>query len=185
MAKQLNVSLSFTADTNAAKREIQSLQTALNSLAKTGSMNAGQSVVANLNADLREGMQAAAELQAQLESAVNVNTGKLDLNKFNNSLKASGKTLNSYAASLQKLGPAGVQAFTQMTTAIVHAEAPLVRINDRIKALGTSLANTARWQLSSGIVHGLIGGVQKAYYYAQDLNRSLNNIRIVTNYNTD
>ncbi|MDY4183836.1 MAG: hypothetical protein SOX92_06070 [Candidatus Onthovivens sp.] len=41
MAKQLNVSLSFTADTNAAKREIQSLQTALNSLAKTGSMNAG------------------------------------------------------------------------------------------------------------------------------------------------
>lgn len=185
MAKQLNVSLSFTADTNAAKREIQSLQTALNSLAKTGSMNAGQSVVANLNADLREGMQAAAELQAQLESAVNVNTGKLDLNKFNNSLKASGKTLNSYAASLQKLGPAGVQAFTQMTTAIVHAEAPLVRVNDRIKALGTSLANTARWQLSSGIVHGLIGGVQKAYYYAQDLNRSLNNIRIVTNYNTD
>ncbi|MCI7444476.1 MAG: hypothetical protein MSA89_15585 [Clostridium sp.] len=46
-----------------------------------------------------------------------------------------------------------------MTTAIVHAEAPLVRVNDRIKALGTSLANTARWQLSSGIVHGLIGGV--------------------------
>mgnify|MGYP000050810644 FL=1 len=43
--------------------------------------------VLKLNEDLREGMHAAAELQAKLESAVNVKTGKLDLNKFNSSLK--------------------------------------------------------------------------------------------------
>jgi hypothetical protein len=29
-------------------------------------------------------------------------------------------------------------------------------------------------------MHGLIGGIQSAYGYAQDLNESLNNIRIVT-----
>jgi len=45
--------------------------------------------------------------------------------------------------------------------------------------------NTARWQLSSSMLHGFMGAVQSAYGYAQDLNESLNNIRIVTGANID
>ena len=186
MAKQLNVSLSFTADANAAKREIQSLQQALNNLAKFGTTDLPiGNEVSKLNEDLREGMHAAADLQAKLESAVNVKTGKLDLNKFNSSLRQGKTSLQDYATSLSKLGPQGVEAFNQVANAIVHAEAPILRVNSKIKELGVSLANTARWQLSSSIVHGLIGGMQKAYYYAQSLNRSLNDIRIVTGYSAD
>jgi hypothetical protein len=48
-----------------------------------------------------------------------------------------------------------------------------------------TLKNTARWQISSSILHGFMGAIQNAYNYAQDLNQSLNNIRIVTGYNTD
>jgi hypothetical protein len=44
----------------------------------------------------------------------------------------------------------------------------------------TVLKNTARWQISSSILHGFIGSIQSAYGYAQNLNESLNNIRIVT-----
>jgi hypothetical protein len=46
--------------------------------------------------------------------------------------------------------------------------------------MGTVLKNTARWQLSSSILHGFMGTMSSAYGYAQDLNESLNNIRIVT-----
>lgn len=186
MAKQLNVSLSFTADANAAKREIQSLQQALNNLAKFGTtgLPIGNEVL-KLNEDLREGMHAAAELQAKLESAVNVKTGKLDLNKFNSSLKQGKTSLQDYAISLSKLGEQGVEAFNQVANAIVHAEAPIFRVNNKIKELGVTLANSARWQLSSSIIHGLMGGMQKAYYYAQNLNRSLNDIRIVTGYSAE
>lgn len=42
------------------------------------------------------------------------------------------------------------------------------------------MKNTARWQLTSGMLHGFIGAVQTAYGYTQDLNESLNSIRIVT-----
>ena len=34
-------------------------------------------------------------------------------------------------------------------------------------------------------MHGVQGSIQKAYYYAEDLNKSLNNIRIVTGQNND
>jgi len=47
------------------------------------------------------------------------------------------------------------------------------------------LKNTARWQLSSSILHGFIGGLQSAWGYAKDLDESLNNIRIVTGYSSD
>jgi TP901 family phage tail tape measure protein len=78
-----------------------------------------------------------------------------------------------------------MEVFNSMTRAIVNAEAPIFRVNSKIKELGVTLANTARWQLSSSIIHGLMGGMQKAYYYAQNLNRSLNDIRIVTRYSAE
>jgi hypothetical protein len=51
--------------------------------------------------------------------------------------------------------------------------------------MGTTLKNTARWQISSSILHGFMGAIQSAFGYAQDLNESLNNIRIVTGQNID
>jgi hypothetical protein len=54
-----------------------------------------------------------------------------------------------------------------------------------MKEFGTTLANTARWQISSSILHGLQGAIQSAFYYAKDLDESLNNIRIVTGQNAD
>jgi hypothetical protein len=56
----------------------------------------------------------------------------------------------------------------------------MIGINSKLKEFGTTLANTARWQISSSVLHGFMGAVSKAYNYAQDLNKSLNDIRIVT-----
>jgi hypothetical protein len=42
------------------------------------------------------------------------------------------------------------------------------------------MINATRWQISSSVLHGLMSGISRAYGYAQDLNESLNNIRIVT-----
>jgi hypothetical protein len=39
--------------------------------------------------------------------------------------------------------------------------------------------------LSSSVIHGIIGGMQQAVGYAKDLDRSLNDIRIVTGASSD
>lgn len=51
--------------------------------------------------------------------------------------------------------------------------------------LWVTMKNTMRWQLTSSALHGFMGGVQTAYGYAQDLNESLNNIRVVTEKSAD
>ena len=178
MAKNLNVSLAFTANTNEAIAAIKRLQKELNSLATGATLK--DSGISQITPEIQRAMVAAGELQAKLEAATNLKTGKLDLGQFSESLKKGGVSLQQYANQLSALGPAGRQAFTNLAQSIIQAEAPLIRCSQRVRELGTTLANTVRWQISSSILHGFMGAVSSAYGYAQDLNESLNDIRIVT-----
>ena len=46
--------------------------------------------------------------------------------------------------------------------------------------MATTLANTIKWNVASSVVNGLTRSVQQAWGYTQSLDRSLNDIRIVT-----
>lgn len=181
MAKQLNVSLEMTANTSQAKAQLQQLQKQLSSLASTSISTSNFS----LTKDLQDASIAAAQLKVQLDAATDIKTGKLDLSKFHEQLAKSNMSLKQYQTSLSALGPAGEKAFASLATAISNADARLVRTTGLVSSLWTTMKNTARWQLSSSMLHGFMGTLQSAYGYAQDLNQSLNNIRIVTGQSTD
>ena len=174
--KQLNMILKFQADTNQAKKEIVDLA---NTLRTVASMQVVDNNTIDLNA-LQQGRQAASELLRHLQKAVNIDTGKLNLATFSSSLKTSGKTLKDYKNELEACGPAGQEAFQKVAISIATAENPVRRLNKTMQGFLTTLKNTAKWQLSSTMVHGFIGALQSAYGYAQNLNKSLTNIQIVT-----
>ena len=177
MPKQLNISLGFSADTSQAKTQIQGLITELN---RIGSISHTSFRTDTLTSNINEAKMAAKQLGQVLDDAFNADVGKLDLNKLNTSLKQSGMTLTEYGNKLARLGPTGNAAFLKVAQSIIETEAPLRRSGKLLQEFGTTLANTARWQISSSILHGFMGSVQKAYGYAQSLDKSLNNIRIVT-----
>lgn len=89
-------------------------------------------------------------------------------------------SLADYANKLQSIGPIGEQAFLNVASAIAKAELPLTRSSKLLDSLWITMKNTMRWQLTSSALHGFMGTMQRAYGYAQNLNESLNNIRIVT-----
>ena len=179
MAKQLNVNLAFSADTSKVKAQLQDLQSQLNKLTLSSKTELG------ITKDIEDASRAAAELSIHLKNATNQQTGTLDFSKLNQSIKQSSTSLQQYGKTLQSLGPQGQQAFMSLAQAVANSEVPIRRTNAMLKEMGTTLANTARWQLSSSMLHGFMGAVQSAYGYAQDLNESLNNIRIVTGQNID
>ena len=179
MAKQLNVSLAFSADTSKAKAQIRDLQTELSKLASASTIGTFN------NADMEQAIAAAKSLQTHLTNAVNVNTGRLDLSRFSKSLKGANQSLESLRKDLSLAGEQGNQAFLQLARSISQAEAPAIRISNTFREMGNTLKNTIRWQLSSSMLHGFMGAVQSAYRYAQDLDESLNNIRIVTGQNKE
>ena len=180
--KQVVVDLTFNANVDNAKKAMKSLLQDLNTLNNAAMKNAS---VGTLNKDLLTASKTAIQLRQNLETAFNVKTGNLDLVKFNQSMKSAGMSLEKYRTQLMNLGPAGAQSFAQLSMAIMQADAPLTRVNSKLHDFAVSLKNTAKWQISSSILHGLIGSINSAYSYAQNLNASLNNIRIVTGASTD
>ena len=173
MSKQIQVNLAFNADTAKAKQQINDLVNSLNQISNKNTQIFD-------DREFREAANAARDLTKHLEAAVNVNTGKLDLNKFSQSLSQSKQSLSDLYNSLSKAGPQGQQAFLQLASSIASSESQVLNLNSKVKDLGQTLKNTVKWQLSSSLVHGFMGALQHAFGYAQDLNSSLNDIRIVT-----
>ena len=178
---QVNVNLAFNADTGKAKTQIMELQSLLSKIAYTGATGGTD----KLQTDLHAASEAAKELQFHLNNAFNVSTGNFDLSMLDRSLKTSGTNIQKLSMNLLNAGATGQQAFVKLAQSISLADQPMFRISNRMKEFAVTMKNTVKWQLSSSMLHGFMGAVQSAYGYAQDLNESLNNIRIVTGYNID
>ena len=178
MAKQLNVNLAFNADTAKAKAEIKTLQQDLYKIMNASGGN-------SMSAGMKEASAAAKELSYHLNQAYNTTTGNIDLSKLNASLKKSSTNVTELSNRLLQAGSSGQSAFISLAQAISKADYPMFKLNSRLAEMWTTLKNTARWQLSSSMLHGFMGAVQKATSYAQDLDESLNNIRIVTGQSAD
>lgn len=178
MAKKLNVELGFSVNNSSAKKQIDDLLNQLQKIQTTPSKVFDDK-------DLKDASKAAQELQQHIKNAVNTDTGKLDLTKFATSLNNSNTKLEYFRKELSKAGADGKNTFSSLANAIAQADAPMVKLNGRLGEFMTTLKNSARWQLSSNILHGLEGALGSAIGYAKDLDESLNNIRIVTGKSTD
>lgn len=176
--KRFDYVIGFSADTSKLSSALKQLEVQLNKIA-TGKISGNFGIE-----QIREASSAATQLGAHLKAAINIDTGKLDISKFARSLHSSNTTLSSLSTSLTKVGPAGQVAFMNIARAITEAEMPLKRSNELMNKLWITMKNTARWQVTSGLLTGFTGAIGDAYRYAEDLNESLNNIRIVTGKST-
>lgn len=170
MAKRLNYTIGVNADTSKFEA---SLQEAVTSLQALGTKS-------QVVPTLQKASTAALDLAKNLQSAVNTNTGKLDLSVFNKKLEDSGQSLRSYYNQMVQLGSAGTEAFLKVASSITQAELPLRRTNALMNELWVTMKNTMRWQLTSSVLHGFVGSLKQAYGYSKNLDRSLNEIRIVS-----
>ena len=135
--------------------------------------------------ELQDASSAAYKLGSILKGSINMETGKFEIDKFQQKLQQSGMTLEQYRDKLAQLGPQGKNAFGQVADAITSAELPMRRVNTLLDKLWATMKNTIRWQFTSRAWMTLLSSIRTAYSYSQDLNESLNKIRIVTGHNAD
>lgn len=173
--KRFDYVIGFSADTSKLSSALKQLEAQLNNIAIGKNMPAG-----TLTTQIQQASKAALELNSYLNKSINVDTGKLDLSAFSKALTLGKTDLQTLRANLIQIGPAGQEAFASLARAIGQAEMPLRRSNELIDKLWITMKNTVRWQITSGLLTGFTGAIGDAYRYAEDLNESLNNIRIVT-----
>lgn len=178
--KRFDYVIGFSADTSKLSSALKQLEAQLNNIAIGKNMPAG-----TLTTQIQQASKAALELNSYLNKSINVDTGKLDLSAFSKALTLGKTDLQTLRANLIQIGPAGQEAFASLARAIGQAEMPLRRSNELIDKLWITMKNTVRWQITSGLLTGFTGAIGDAYRYAEDLNESLNNIRIVTGKSTE
>lgn len=167
--------IGFIADTTQLKKQLNETLSLLKSVGEQGL----------LKKDLSEAAQSALELREILKGAINQNTGQLNIAAFGNNLKKGQIDLKEYAKQFEKLGTDGTRAFLQVARSIITAEDPLRRTNKILDELWTNLKRVATYQISYKTLNLFTGTLRTAYQYSQDLNDSLNKIRIVTQNSTE
>ena len=174
--RKITYSLDFKADISDAASQLDKLGHSLNVLASRKLVDGNQ---------FDEAANAALRMKQHLDNALDPKTGKLDLTRLAVSMKNSGDSAKSLGAKFKAAGVDGTKAFMQVANAIANAQPSILKTSALMDGLWTSLKNTAKWQISSAVLSGFTSSLSSAVSFAKELNKSLNDIRIVSGDSAD
>jgi chromosome segregation ATPase len=120
-----------------------------------------------------------------LTSSFDSRVGMLNLNKFNSQLSQAGITMNGLYSTFSKAGAQGQRAFTQMVGQLNQAGTSAKAVSTTMQKIVTTIGNTARWGVIASAFQEIMNSVREAVEYVEDLDESLTNIMMVTDYSRE
>ena len=121
------------------------------------------------------------KIEEAYKKAFNPKLGTVNVAKFN---KEIGNTKHLYE-TLAKFDAQGLNVFNKMTADTLKLNTATRETHKILEGIGTSLKNTIKWSISSSVINSINSSLQKSYYFVKDLDKSLNDIRIVTDKSAD
>lgn len=179
MAKYSNTieyRLKTTADTSALSKlqaQIKAVQGEFSKLAVSADFDKTSDEIMDVIADLNA-------LQAALTKASNTNIGVFDLTAFTSSLKESGTSLKSIKQSFDECGVSGQRAFNNVLGVITDLDTKVRNTSAATDRMFNTIGNTVRWGVVASALQSFQNSIYKTMSYFGDLDKSLNDIRIVT-----
>ena len=175
---------------NVDKSGLNELKSQLDALAKTTPtdlMKLNPGVFKDARKDAQSALyyikQDLKSVQTAFNDAFNPITGLMNLQKLNTALNQIGA--DKLSKTFGMLGQKGQEAFYQMTKSALTTNMQLKQTNTLLNKMGTTLMNTLKWTLSSGLINRITGALSQAVGYVEHLDSSLNDIRIVTKKSAD
>ena len=175
---QANFGLNFRVD----KSGLNDLKKSLQDIMRLGQQ---KSSTGELKEDLKQACQAAKQLETILDGAWNSKLGQLNLDKVNQGINTTFKSVGQLRDALEGSGKIGTSAYNKMASQILSTNLQLKQSNKLLDDMATSMANTVKWGITSSIFNSMTRSVQDAFYYVKNLDSSLNDIRIVTGASAD
>ena len=178
MAQKITYEIGFQykdASLQKVKTELQAIKdmTTLDFKAQNPQLNTQQAFQ-----ELKVLHAAAEDLDQAFTKAFNPNLKTFNIATLNQELKKLD--INKIYTSFQKAGDVGQSAFRNVATAAITTNTQLKTTNKLLDKMAVTMANTVRFGIASSVWNNLTGALEKAWSYTKGLDKSLNNIRIVT-----
>lgn len=130
----------------------------------------------SLNKSLQNSTEQAKQLQQVLNGAWDSKLNQLDMSKFNTGLKSAGIS----AQNVKNILSGYPDVYEKFNRSVLEGNTHLKQTNKLLDKMAVTMANTVRFGISSSIFNNLKDSIQKAYEYTLKLDKSLNEIRIVS-----
>ena len=124
-------------------------------------------------------------LNTALTNSFNSSLGILDLSKFRAELDSSGVSATGLQSAFNMMGAEGQAALNGLTSQIANFNGGIERTSSQIDKIFTTFSNTFRWGLVSSFFSQFMNAIHSSVDYVKELDDSLTQIMLVTDYNRD
>ena len=182
MAKNYMGNMTFGVDFKVDTKALDQLDTKFSNILQ-GITRFGYTAKGNnvLEQQAKDAKKAYDQLYDAMAKAYNSKLGQFDLSKVNTGLKEAGTSLSQVVAQLNGAG----QNVNTILSSFMSNKLMIKETNQFLDKMAVTFGNTIRWSITTKLLNTITGAVQKAVYFTKDLDRSLNDIRIVTGKSAD
>ena len=184
MAKQGRVDLVVGFKTD--QSGLQNLKNQLQSLQNLGEADiVSAKSLKEATAQLETIKRQASAVEDALEKSFNPKLNTYNLKAFETEINKNAGGIKEIAASWAQAGAKGQVAINNLTTSLVTQNKHVKETSKLLDKMADTMANTVRWTIASSALNAMTSSVQKAFSFTQQLDRSLNDIMIVTEKSAD
>lgn len=171
----VNIKVGYTVD----KSGLTELEKILNDISVQAKLPGKE-----MDAEFQKAANTARQLSTILDRSFNKDLGTINVNRFNQELLKTHLDMTTIKKDLEGVAQ-GSTAFNILSSSVLGTTAQIKTANQALDRMAITLKNTIRYGISSSIFNNFANSFQKAFDYAQKLNKSLNDIRIVTDFSAE
>ncbi len=134
---------------------------------------------------LKQIQNMALEVEKAFSNAYNPKLNNFSASAFNKGLQAVNLDMATVEKQFSRLGAEGTNAFRNLNSGLLTTEIKMKESNKLLNGMADTFKNTIRWTAATTALNGVTAKIQEAYYFTKNLDRSLNDIRIVTGNSAD
>lgn len=176
-------SVEYNISTKLDKSGLTQLQTQIKQVELTMQQMANKELISGSKVETARGQLQG--LSSALTKAFNPSLGILDLSKFRAELTESKVTAQGLQTAFNLTGAQGAQAFGTLARQIGNFNNGFERTSSTLDKMYVTFQNTFRWGLISSFFSSFMNAIHQSVQYAKDLDDSLTQIMLVTDYSRD
>lgn len=125
------------------------------------------------------------KLKNALNQSFNANLGMLDTKRFASAMRENGASIGSLNTAFKTAGVQGEMAFNNLVGRLGKLDTGIKSVSKTTDKVFNTIGNTVRWGIIASGFQSVMNSAHQAVDYVRELDRSLNDIRIVSEYNAE
>lgn len=159
--------------------EIRQTQQRLKEMQSTGFISKDQ---------LSDSLVQLQRVERAMQKAFNSNLGMLDTRKFSDLISKSNECrvdMNQLGTAFSQVGARGQTAVTSLITQVGKLDTGVKTTSKAVDKMANTIGNTLRWGVVASGFSQMMNAAHQAVQYVKDLDTSLTNIMMVTDYSRE